>query len=503
MRRNLLIFAWLVLGVLFFCIQSWAVCPEDPNDNGECDTLHVEIYPPDQVPDGFPTFARFPIYVTHDVPDPYIDSIAGFILPLCYTHSNTSRYCSLSGYWNNTDLYPFPSAERSIFRHFIEGEDTLIHNWMMDLSQQAMGLEWDTRILDLNGTSTMWFSLVPTGAQDQRFGEGSRVLLATMTFKLEDTMTICVDTCFWPPACRFSFARSDAVTYIPRHFMPVCEYVGWQWPPPVWFTGCPWNETHNTNGMFTSEEFEVEASEGVIISVAADFAGEGVDNVGLSNVIGLYTPFVTGNVVYEVTDHCQNGGTITITAWDDLGQTGDCDFDVILSSTPPTLNLPDTWFALAEYTMGLQVSADDPDNDSVVSIVLDALWYEPDSLQPPTNPPYYDGGNPGLFTWVPTEADTGTWICSFSATDICGAVGTHQMTIRVDTLFCGDCNSDQYLDLGDLVFLIGYLYKGSSAPEPLCKGDANCDGVVDIGDLVYLINYLFKFGPAPCFDCCP
>lgn len=503
MKRNLLISAWLVFGLVLFSSQSWAQCPQDTVDSGECDTLYVEVYPPDQEPYMFPTFARFPIYVTHDVPDPNIDSIRGFVIPLCYTHTNPSKYCSLSNYWNNTYLYPFPT-DRSIFRHFIEGQDTVVHNWMMDLSQQGMGQEWNTRILDLHDqVSTFRFCVVPSGSPDQAFWGGSRVLLATMTFKLEDSMTICIDSCFWPPTSRLVFSRYDAKTYIPRHFLPVCEYVGWPpWPPPVWFTECPWNETRHTNETFISGKFEVVASDGVIISVAADFVGGGLNNVGLSNVIGLYTPYVTGNVVYEVIDHCQSGGTITITAWDDLGQTGDCDFDVVLSSTPPTLNLPDIWFALTDYTMGLHVSADDPDNDSVVSIVLDALWYEPDSLQPPANPPYYDGGNPGFFTWVPTEADTGTWICLFSATDICGTVGSHQMTIRVDTLFCGDCNSDEYINVGDLVFLIGYLYKGAPAPDPFCKGDANCDGVVDVGDLVYLINYLFKFGPAPCFECC-
>ncbi len=504
MKRNLLILAWTVFGVIFFSSLSVAQCPEDTVDRGECDTLYVEIYPGDQefYPPG-PHFARFPIYVTHDVPDPYIDSIQGFVISLCYTHSNSSKYCSLSGYWNNINLYPQADLDRSIFRHFVEGQDTLIHNWMMDLSQKQNGEDWDTKILDLGDeVSHFWLTMVPTGMGDQRFWGGSRVLLVTMTFWMEDTMTVCVDTCFWPPSDRLAFARSDAVPYVPRHLMPICEYVGWQWPPPVWFSGCPVDETHNTNGMFASTEFEVVASDGIIVSVASDFVGEGVDNVELSNVFGLYTPQVTGNVVYEVTDHCQEGGTITITAWDDLGQTGDCDFDVILFNHPPVLNLPDTWFALADYTMGLQVSADDPDYDPVATIVLNALWYEEDSLQAPTNSPSYDGGNPGLFTWVPAEADTGTWIGSFSATDVCDAVDTHRVTILVGTLFCGDCFEDAVIDLGDLVYLVSYLYKAGHPPEPVCKADTDCDGVVDIGDVLYLINYLYRFGPAPCFECC-
>ncbi len=62
----------------------------------------------------------------------------------------------------------------------------------------------------------------------------------------------------------------------------------------------------------------------------------------------------------------------------------------------------------------------------------------------------------------------------------------------------GDANGDGTIDIGDVVYLINYLYKGGPAPEPLYPGDANSDGVIDIGDVVYLINYLYKGGPSPC-----
>lgn len=63
----------------------------------------------------------------------------------------------------------------------------------------------------------------------------------------------------------------------------------------------------------------------------------------------------------------------------------------------------------------------------------------------------------------------------------------------------GDVNADGVIDVGDVVYLINYLFKGGLAPNPLLAGDATCDGTVDVGDVVYLINYLFKNGPAP--DC--
>ncbi|MFH1686334.1 MAG: hypothetical protein ABIE70_02280 [bacterium] len=59
-------------------------------------------------------------------------------------------------------------------------------------------------------------------------------------------------------------------------------------------------------------------------------------------------------------------------------------------------------------------------------------------------------------------------------------------------------------DIGDLVYLVNYMFNGG--PPPPCndpsfgymEADVNGDGVgPDIGDLVYLVNYMFNGGPAP------
>jgi len=61
----------------------------------------------------------------------------------------------------------------------------------------------------------------------------------------------------------------------------------------------------------------------------------------------------------------------------------------------------------------------------------------------------------------------------------------------------GDVNMNEIIELGDVVYLITYLYKNGPAPDPLAAGDVNCDGIVELGDVVYLISYLYKNGPAP------
>ena len=67
---------------------------------------------------------------------------------------------------------------------------------------------------------------------------------------------------------------------------------------------------------------------------------------------------------------------------------------------------------------------------------------------------------------------------------------------------CGDANNDGVIDVGDVVYLINYLFRNGPAPKPdRCSGDCNGDSIVDVGDVVYLINYLFRNGPTP-GGCC-
>jgi len=62
---------------------------------------------------------------------------------------------------------------------------------------------------------------------------------------------------------------------------------------------------------------------------------------------------------------------------------------------------------------------------------------------------------------------------------------------------CGDANEDGVINSADVVYLVNYLFKGGSPPEPSEAGDTNCDGIINSADVVYLINYLFKGGPLP------
>ena len=60
----------------------------------------------------------------------------------------------------------------------------------------------------------------------------------------------------------------------------------------------------------------------------------------------------------------------------------------------------------------------------------------------------------------------------------------------------GDATGDGLIDVGDVLYLVNYLFLGTSAPCPMEAGDATCDGIVDVADVLFLINYLF-LGTSP------
>lgn len=82
--------------------------------------------------------------------------------------------------------------------------------------------------------------------------------------------------------------------------------------------------------------------------------------------------------------------------------------------------------------------------------------------------------------------------------DYCSA---DTLSFMVSTYLVGDATGDGVIELGDVVYLINYIYKDGDPPNPPEAGDCNCDEIVELGDVVYLINYLYKNGPAPLTEC--
>ena len=75
-----------------------------------------------------------------------------------------------------------------------------------------------------------------------------------------------------------------------------------------------------------------------------------------------------------------------------------------------------------------------------------------------------------------------------------GIEAGYVLAIRVTR---GDVNADGIINVGDVVYLVSYLYKGGPEPCPVESGDATSDEIVNVGDIVYLVTYLYKGGPPP------
>lgn len=108
-----------------------------------------------------------------------------------------------------------------------------------------------------------------------------------------------------------------------------------------------------------------------------------------------------------------------------------------------------------------------------------------------------------------TLVSTGAVITGHSTTDtfevryamlVADKFGPEQMDTLVASVQCGNADRDQVVGLGDVVYLINYLFSGGGEPWMyMSDADGNC--LVGLADVVYVIGYMFKGGPAPRCSC--
>jgi len=142
-------------------------------------------------------------------------------------------------------------------------------------------------------------------------------------------------------------------------------------------------------------------------------------------------------------------------------------------------------------TLEVRISSSDPDGDSI--------FLSADGL--PANAAFEDSGNgTGALVFTPDSTQAGSYEITLVASD--GDLADSQaidITVIDSAVFlCGDANADGAVNVGDVVFLVSFLYRDGDPPAPMEAGDVNLDGVVNVGDVVYLTTYLYRDGPPPC-----
>ena len=66
----------------------------------------------------------------------------------------------------------------------------------------------------------------------------------------------------------------------------------------------------------------------------------------------------------------------------------------------------------------------------------------------------------------------------------------------------GDVNESGSVTSADIIYLLGYIFKGDIPAGPCpANGDVNCDAVVTTADVIYLVNHIFKGMQPPCDIC--
>ena len=138
-------------------------------------------------------------------------------------------------------------------------------------------------------------------------------------------------------------------------------------------------------------------------------------------------------------------------------------------------------------------------------------------------------GNDVYYQWEIDGGQTTNWIGPYSSGETCtqefswDELGDKEVTVRAKdtwgyttdwstpwtiTIQCcairGDIDHSGELpiDIGDLVYLVDYMFTAGPTPDCWDEGDVDASGFepIDIGDLVWLVDYMFTAGaePPPC-----
>jgi hypothetical protein len=80
--------------------------------------------------------------------------------------------------------------------------------------------------------------------------------------------------------------------------------------------------------------------------------------------------------------------------------------------------------------------------------------------------------------------------------------GPYSFTIGERQYVPGDIDNSQAIDIGDIVFMVDYMFTNGLEPAYISACDVNGDCMdVNIADLIYLVDYFFNFGDQLEFAC--
>jgi hypothetical protein len=114
-----------------------------------------------------------------------------------------------------------------------------------------------------------------------------------------------------------------------------------------------------------------------------------------------------------------------------------------------------------------------------------------------------DSGS-GLISGFPTEMGLSTFSIRATHRDYTFYTDSAEFTIEIGMPSVdrpGDANADGEINIGDVVFIVNYIFREGEPPQIPNWADANADCLVNVADAVYLISYIFRGGADPQSGC--
>jgi len=127
-----------------------------------------------------------------------------------------------------------------------------------------------------------------------------------------------------------------------------------------------------------------------------------------------------------------------------------------------------------------------------------SFHYSPEDPLPPGASINSDTGE---VTYVGAPADTGKYWIYVDVEELGHVATKYFMISHFDQVSCGDCDHNGSIDVGDLTWLISFLFMQGPSPIPEGSGDVDCAPGIDVADLTALISHLFITFDPLCDGC--
>jgi hypothetical protein len=137
----------------------------------------------------------------------------------------------------------------------------------------------------------------------------------------------------------------------------------------------------------------------------------------------------------------------------------------------------------------VEVVATDPESEALTITSTPAI----------TNSSFIDFGDGSAVLFFSPSVDQidSVYTVTFIVQDPSLAADTVITTISIVLLMRGDADANQIYTMNDIVYLISYIFRNGSEPQPATSGDVDNSGDINVSDIAYLVNYMYNSGPKP------